>query len=307
MPILTAGFGSRPSPFHTLPNSASVEGTTSVEDAMKLADLNWEVAIEPAYQIRRDGSTHVIPDRFLTVRQDTEQVLGTVGKVYSPFQNAEAFAFADELLGYGVEFYAAGSWNESRQFFLAARLPEGLTVAGEDAHDMYLLFRSAHDGSSAISATVVPLRIACTNMLPVSAKAFNRWSVRHTHTASERISEAARALNIVDAYTREFNDITAQLHAAEMSVTEYSEFVKELAPQSGERDSRIQRGLVETWNESPTVERGTRWGALNAVSEYYQHLRGGRGDVESRFDSLVAGQTFNTVNRAAELLLRTNR
>lgn len=303
MATMTSGYSGRNLPFYGLPNSKVVSGAPTVADAIKLAGLDWRVVLEPAYQTRRDGSVIAVPDRFLTVREDTEFVLGSVGKQYTPFQAEEAFDFANALLGYGVEFDAAGSWDMDRRFFLTARLPEGINVLGQDPHDLYLLFRSTHDGSGAITAMVTPQRLACTNQLALATRnAVCRWSCRHTRTASERVDEAARTLGIVERYRTEFNTIAEQLASVDMELAQFTEFVKEVTTAE-----RLQRGMVETFQNSPTVDRETGWGAINAVSEFMQWERGGRGDVESRFDSLNGGQTFNTINRATELLLQRVR
>lgn len=299
MSVMSSGYSGRNVFFHGLPQSSIVSGAPSVDDAIRMAGLDWTVGIEPVYQTKRDGSVIQVDSKYFTVREDTETVLGVVGKQYAPFQNAEAFEFANELLGFGVEFDAAGSWDDSKKIFLTAKLPEGIDVAGEDKHDLYLLFRSTHDGSGAISAVVTPVRLSCTNMLSMALKgAVSKWSCRHTRTASDRVAEAGRTLRIVDQYKAQFSEVAEQLLAVEMNLAEFENFVKEVTAAE-----RLQKGMVNTWKESPTVTRGNGWGALNAVSEYYEHLRGGRGNAETRFDSLVDGQASTARNRAAQLLL----
>lgn len=300
MATMSTGYSGRNVFFHGLPEAKIVSGAPTVEEAIKLAGLDWQVGLAPVHQVKSDGAVEAVPGRFFTVREDTEQVLGVVGKQYAPFQNAEAFEFANELLGFGVEFDAAGSWDESKKFFLTAKLPEGINIQGEDPVDLYLLFRSTHDGSGAINAMITPVRLACTNMLSLATgKAVSKWSARHTRTVTDRVGEAARTLRIVDAYATEFNKVAEQLLAAEMNLAEFTEFVKEVTPAE-----RLQRGMVANWNESPTVDRTSRWGALNAVTEYYEHLRGGRGNTESRFESLLDGQAAVARTRATQLLIR---
>ena len=300
MATMTSGFSGRSLSFYGLPSSKVVSGAPSVEEAIKMAGLDWRVGLEPVYQTLRDGSVRIVKDKFLTVREDTEAVLGTVGKQYHPFQAEEAFAFADALLGYGVEFDAAGSYNDDRKFFLTAKLPEGINVQGQDPVDLYLLFRSTHDGSGAINAMITPVRLACTNMLNLATRtAVSKWSARHTRTASDRVSEAARTLQIVETYTAEFNKIAEQLLAVEMDLEAFTAFTQDVTTAE-----RLQKGMVETWTNSPSVDRSTRWGALNAVGEHMEWMRGGRGNVESRFESNLDGQTAAIRNRAAQLLLR---
>lgn len=40
-----------------------------------------------------------VPNYFATIRKDTEQVLGVVGKDYEVVQNVDAFTFFDSIVG----------------------------------------------------------------------------------------------------------------------------------------------------------------------------------------------------------------
>lgn len=300
MATMTSGFSGRSVPFYGLPHSAIVSGAPSVEEAVRLAGLDWRVGLAPVYHHKADGTSVQVDNKFFTVREDTEAVLGVVGKQYAPFQADEAFDFANALLGYGIEFDAAGSYDQDRKFFLTAKLPQGISIQGEDALDLYLLFRSTHDGTGAISAMITPIRLACTNMSRLATKsAVSKWSARHTRSASDRVSEAARTLRIVDAYTEEFNLVAEQLLETEMGLSAFTQFVTQVTPAE-----RLQRGMIETWSTSPSVDRRTGWGAYNAITEHMQWMRGGRGNAESRFESMLDGQTQQVAERAVRLLVR---
>lgn len=301
MSTMTSGYSGRNISFIGLPGSSVVSGAPNVEEAIKLAKLDWNVIKQPCYQTKNDGSTIAVPGMYFTVREDTEQVLGRVGKQYDPFQNAQAFDFANSLLGYGVEFDAAGAYNDDRNVFLTAKLPEGISVlGGEDLLDLYLLFRTTHDGSGAIQAMITPIRLSCTNMMNLANRQLvTKWSARHTKTASDRVDEASRTLRIVDTYRTAFNEVAEQLLAVEMNLEEFENFVKDVTTAE-----RLQKGMVQNWKDSPTVDRRTGWGAVNAVGEFAEHLRGGRGNPETRFESNIDGQTAALRNRAVNLLVR---
>lgn len=300
MSTMTSGYSGRSIGFYGLPSSSIVSGAPSVEEALELAGLNWTVGLQPAYQIRRDGTVVQVQDAYYTVREDTEQVLGRVGKQYTPFQNAEAFDFANGLLGYGVNFDAAGAYDDDKKVFLTARLPEGITITGEDVLDLYLLFKTTHDGSGAINAMITPVRLACTNMMNLATRSLvSKWSARHTRSAGDRVEEAARTLRIVDTYREAFKNVAEQLLAVEMNLAEFENFVKDVT--SAER---LQKGMVENWKNSPTVDRRTGYGAVNAIGEFAEHMRGGRGTPETRFESNIDGQTAALRNRAVQLLVR---
>lgn len=300
MPI-NSGYSAREIPFYGLPSSKIVSAAPTAHDAMVLAGLDWHVDLEPTYQDMGEGIYRPVPDRFLTVRQDTRQVLGNVGKIYTPFQNADAFSFADELLGFGVEFDAAAAYDNNRKVFLTAKLPNGLTVPDtDDKMDLFLLFKTSHDGSSAITAMITPIRLSCTNMMNLALRsAIGKWTARHTSSVSDRITEATRTLNLVDAYSLEFEATAALLKDIDVNLDGFKSLVEQVTD-----SPRLQEGMTTTWRTSPTVDRSSGWGALNAIGEYMEHNRGGKGNIDSRFDSNLDGQTANTRNRALQLLVR---
>lgn len=297
------GYSARQISFHGLPSSRIVKDAPNAEEAVRMADMDWNVSLQPVHQFYQEGTAsgfyRPVADRFFTQRDDTQEVLGVVGRNYRTFQNAEAFAFADALLGYGVEFDAAGHYSNSTKVFLTAKLPQGITVGDGDALDLYLLLKTSHDGSAAITAQITPIRLSCTNQMNIAAnKAVTRWSARHTSKASEKIDEAARTLQLVDIYKAEFEAVASQLLATEVDLAGFEALVQQVTA-----SPRLQKGMVETWNTSPTVDRRTGWAAVNAVGEFAEHLRGGKGSPDSRFDSNLDGQTANLRNRTVRLLL----
>lgn len=297
---LDSGFSARKIGFFGLPGSHVIEDAPTASAALIQAGLDWEVDLKPMGYQNDAGQWVDVPDRFLTVRSDTGHAFAPVGKQYKVLQNAEAFEFADGLLGFGAQFEAAGSWNGGANVFLTAKLPEGIKVAGEDDLNLYLLFRNTHDGSGAVSGMITPVRLACTNMLPLATRsAVSSWKCRHTATVTDRLQQAADTLRIVETYKEEYEAITKQLQETAMSVEEFDGFVKELTA-----SDRLQEGMRTNWVTSETHARSNRWDALNSVTEFVEHERGGRGNAESRFESNLWGQGAVLRNRAAQLLVR---
>lgn len=298
MALMDSGFSARKLFFHGLPESKQIEGAPTASEALVQAGLDWKVNTKPMQYLDDDGYSINVPGRFVTVRSDNGTPFAPVGKNYTVLQNSEAFNFADALLGYGVEYEAAGSWNKGANVFLTAKLPEGIKVQGEEDLDLYLLFRNTHDGSGSVSAMITPLRINCTNQLSIAIRqAVSSWKHRHTSGITKKIDEATSMLNLVDAYKVEFEAITTQLQSNAMSVDEFKGFTSELT-----QSERLQKGMQENWLTSDTHARTNRWDALNSVTEFVEHQRGGRGSPESRFESNLYGQGATLRNRAVRLL-----
>lgn len=292
------GFSSRGVAFFGLPSSRIIpREVRSSEEAIRLAGLDWTVEKVPAFDRKANGDFEAVPGMFHARRADTQQVFGPVGNVWAPLQNAEAFAATDAALEYGAEYVCGLSWNGGADVLLSAKLPEGFKVAGEDAHDLYWLFRNNHAGKGGVSVMITPIRLACTNMLPLALRSKKAIvTLRHTQSISARFEMIGDLLNLTSEYVSEFAETAETLAETAMTLEGFEHFVKDLTPAE-----RIQRGMVETFVTSPSVTP-TRWGALNAVSEYSEHLRGGRGNAETRFASNLDGQTANLRNRALRLL-----
>ena len=100
----------------------------SLDEALGASDLTWSVVKEPLQ--RRDG--RLVDGVHATVREDTDQVLGVVSDDYVVVQNRDCFAFLANLLGSELVFETAGSLWGGRQVFITAKLPDHITVGGDE-------------------------------------------------------------------------------------------------------------------------------------------------------------------------------
>jgi uncharacterized protein YbdZ (MbtH family) len=92
--VFTAGNA----PCHGLGRNVA-EAVTS-QQAIELAGRDWQVVQWPVSAFAPDGWGTVLARDFVAnVRDDTRNVLGIVSRKYRPFQNAEAFQFADAVVG----------------------------------------------------------------------------------------------------------------------------------------------------------------------------------------------------------------
>ena len=92
---------------------------TSAE-AVQFAGLDYTVEKRPLFTFdneNQNGKPDLIipeievPDHYATIRTDTEQVLGVVGKDYQVVQNIDAFSFSDSIVGHkdGILYETAGA------------------------------------------------------------------------------------------------------------------------------------------------------------------------------------------------------
>ena len=306
-------FGQRTVPWSRL--GTGVERAMTAEEAIIQAGLDWEVELSPLYHSlpvdRPEGERKFqqVKDRFAVRRKDTFDVLGTVGSHYVPFQNREAFEFCDYLVESGEAKYTfCGKAKGGKQIVLVMKFPRGLLVAGQDAHDLYALLRTAHDGTKAISIALTPLRHSCTNVMSLSLYApevKQRWAVPHVTNVAGKLAEARDTLKLTDRYAEEYKKAADQLAATAMTLDEFEAVLKKVLPDRPKRPETIKR-MQALMTSSPNIHdehRNTAWGALNAVTEFMDWKRDTRSP-EAKFLAAVDGVNSQVRNRAASLLLR---
>lgn len=298
--ILDSGFSARKIPFYGLPQSRVFEDDVTVSAALYEAGLDFLVGKRPVHQQLDSGQFSQVDGQFVTYRMDTQRAFGTVGNQWQPFQNEPALDLCDELLGFGARITAAGTWNGGEDVFVTAQLPEGIIVPGEENLDLYLLFRNNHAGKGAVSCYITPVRISCTNMMSSAiGKAVSSWKCRHTATVSDRVHEAAAAMNLVDKYKQAYESIAVQLQETEIAMDEVDLFLAELT-----EAKRVQENIKETYETSPTVTQGNRWGLFNAVTESLDWHSPRQTQPETRFASQIDGPISRCRQRAMNLLTR---
>lgn len=279
-----AFFSNRETPWHRL--GTVTDGAQTAEDAMRLAQLDWDVEKHPMQTVITDetGVTVVdVPGRYATVRQHPKtheyEVLGAVGEDYTVVQNMENCEFLDALVDEsGAHFETAGSLKGGKQTFVTMKLPNTMRVGGEDPVDLYLCASNSHDGSRAFRVDVTPIRVVCNNTLSLSmARAKRSISLRHTSGVTNKIQQARETLDLTFQYTDELQAELDSLYAKPLSEYELSEVIDNLwVPakdddgKESHRTSERRNGIVRLFTDAPTQEvgRGTAWGGLNAITEY---------------------------------------
>lgn len=139
----------RKEPWHGL--GTQVMEAPNSKEALKLAGLDWKVVQEPLIT----GAGDMVDGYKANVRNTDNRVLGVVGDRYRIVQNEEAFAFTDDLLGYGVRYETAGSLQGGKKVWMLAHMPQEYIIVGEHISP-YLLFSNSHDGSGAVKVAITP-------------------------------------------------------------------------------------------------------------------------------------------------------
>lgn len=294
-----------------------VDKAQTSADALRIAGMDWDVALTDLAAIMPDGSHQPIGTHRATMRTDTNAALGAVGLRYQPLQNREAFAWMDEVVGEQLAiWHTCGSLRGGRDVWMLAKLPGHLEVTSSDVLDKYVLITNNHAGTGAVRLFPTSVRVVCANTLrlAISEADSNRsdgglpLGLKLFHTAGslgKRVQKAKELLGVIGKSHDEFSNTARAMVAKPLDTHAVSEYFGSLVDRRSDR----HRGKVlqAMWDRFalPTNEGGhgaNVWTAYNAASEYADHeLRvTGRGLVraERKFRSVLFGSAHEFKSRA---------
>lgn len=263
-----------------------VIGATSVDAALKLGNLDYEVEKQPIYL--SDGT--LINDRMATVRDDG-YIYDIVSDQYKIIQNRDAFSFIDEMKD-DIKFEKVGE-TQSGMIYLIASL-ETLRILG-DNYQPYLIFRNSHNGRYQLQATICPLRIVCQNQFNIAFRESpNTITIRHSSLAEIRMKEATRVLKGTADYLNSLNSQAEKWANTRVDNIQIKQIINELFPlDTSMKDFQFQRIeeqrslFLNAYNSNDNSNfRNTMWGMINAYSDFITHknpLRNTETAEESKF------------------------
>lgn len=303
-------------------------GLSDAQSVLKAARLDWEVekrAMMYGHTVTdTDGETHSIlrevPNSFVTVRKDTGAALGTVGKIYTPVQNLDAYEMLTDLIGLGMVCESAGSMGGGSRVFVTAEIPEPLVIDPEGIADpirQFLAIMNSHDGKTPLMAIVTPWRVLCGNthrfaINGSSKKNGTKFTIRHTKNAKNKIEEARRVLGLTVQYYEEFAaEETALAQFEGFTHTDLDELIKEVweVKEDSKRAVTLATNRTDKIHELFNAEASrigrTAFAAENAVTAYVDHFaelrpRGDlRGNRLAALGQAILSETFDEPKRTA--------
>ncbi|HRO45883.1 DUF932 domain-containing protein [Agriterribacter sp.] len=299
---------------------------TSAE-ALKFAGLDYEVTKEDIYttSYNSDGQAMDFNKRvkthFATMRPDTGDVLGIVGKDYEIVQNRDAFSFFDAIVGGdGIQYETAGALGKGERIFITAKLPGYIKVGSDDLIEKYLFLTTSHDGFGSITAAFTPTRIVCNNTLNVALRnCSNRIKIRHTAGAKERLETAHKIMGISSKLTEQMEQIFNQWSKVRVTDPDLKKLIQLAMVPNREVLHDIQDGkdnelstcfknicdnafnyAQSAPSQQLATTRGTLFGVYNAVTGYFQNVRSYKSE-EMKLKSIMEGNAMIRNQKAFEL------
>lgn len=285
----------REKPWHGL--GTRVEEAPTSADALRLAGLDWTVKQRPVFL---EGASEPVPNYKANVRDRDGTVLGIVTDRYKVVQNAEAFAWTDDLIGGDVRYETAGSLKAGRKIWLLAKMPTA-KVAGDDV-EPYLCFSNTHDGSGAVKVCLTPVRVVCNNTLNLALHTAKRsWAMKHVGDMNGKLDEARRTLELAERYMLCLDAQALQLANVTVTDEKLEKILSELFPCDKEKDSQRKQNTVKAMKDEFMVcwfmpdlakFRGTGWGVVNAMADMVGHSQPRRNTQnyrENNWDRIMDG------------------
>lgn len=287
---------------------------TSAE-ALRFAGLDYEVVKEDLYTTSFNEAgqamdfTKRVKTHYATIRKDTGDILGVVGKDYEIVQNLEAFSFFDAIVGgERLQYETAGALGKGERIFITAKLPEYIKVGREDLIEQYLFLTTSHDGFGSITAAFTPVRVVCRNTLNAALKnQSNCIKIRHTVNAKERLEQAHKLMGITTTLSAELENIFNRWSKVRIADPEVKKLIQQAMCPNREVYNNLQEGkddelstafknICDTAfsyamsNETQQMDttRGTLYGAYNSVTGYFQNVRQYKNE-EAKLKSLLYG------------------
>ncbi len=289
-PALSPYADTAPSPWHN--QGIELNHPKTAREAIEMAGLNFTVMKKP-----RELKTGLQQAAFVTVRTDTDAVLGYVNERYEPVQNIDAFTFFDTLVAEGKAAYeTAGVFGKGERIWILARLPGYIRVHGNDIVNKYLLLTNSHDGNLPVRVILTPIRVVCNNTLTAALQGAGKVRIRHVPNTAWNLEQTAALVALSKLLYEQLDVLFNDMAARKITQKQLREYVRALVPDNQEAENTAKTGKVRNHvlelhdsGRGAQLSRGTVWGAFNSVAEYTDHKMLGE-DSSLRLSAICFGR-----------------
>lgn len=290
----------------------------SAAEVIENAGLGWTVEKAPlsATVLTDHGVTTVpVPGKIATTRVNPDgsaKVLGVVSPSYSVVQNAEIADLIDGVTyEAGATYDSAGEIKGGSRIYIAAKMPETVTVGDGDQVNTYLVATNGHDGNQALTIQIKHLRLLCTNGMTGWAN-LTGITLRHTSRMDLRVQQIRETLRLVYREAQEFQAHAAELANQPITDQKFWSIIREVFPIDADATDRQVASVTRTRETVWDIYRGgtqanilgTAWGAWQAFIEYADWARPVRtkGADLARAERFMVGQGDDIKARALHLI-----
>jgi phage/plasmid-like protein (TIGR03299 family) len=280
----------------------------------KEAGLDWEAQVSPVmFWPEGIAAPQVVENKNVIFRNDTKTPLGVVSDRYKIHQPADVLDFFNTLVqSAGFSLEVAGAIRGGKRIWALANVNKESVVLHDDAVKGYLLLSTSFDGSAATIGQFTSIRVVCNNTLSAADSEESSSRVMLTHGTDFDSSLMRERLGIIVGGFDGMMDKYRSFARQDVSSAYAKEFFNKLFPATFDpetqklKESRGFKRVTDLFDGAgmgsnfPGVY-GTRWGLLNAVTQYIDHERG--HNVDSRMNNAWFGNGNRLKTEAESLLL----
>lgn len=269
------------------------------------AGMAWMVgSSDLSYKAAGNDTPLFFPDRKVLYRSDTTAALGVVSTDYKIVHPGEVMEFFRDLIeGQGFKMETAGCLFGGRKFWALAKTGDAVRLMGQDEIKPYLLMASSCDGSMATEVHLTSVRVVCNNTLRMSIGAEGQKArIRVPHSANFEAEAVKQQLGLVAGAWENFigniqllakfkidRDVAIQVVADELKAEWNDKEGNAMGQDAMLEASSVLRRIVALYDGAALgadyrSSKGTAWGLVNAVTQYFDHEAGGRGDKSRAFE-----------------------
>ena len=284
-------------PWHK--KGVSIESAFTSAEAIEKAGLDWKVKKQEMYTTI-NGNSILVPRKYANVRDDDGAILGTVGEVYKPLQNHDAFEFFDAVVGQKLAIYhTAGCLGVGEKVWMLAKLPGYIQVKGNDITEKYLLLTNSHDGSTPVQVLFTPIRVVCQNTLNIALQGTNQIKMRHSSLMMSKWESVRDLIGIVNAQYISFEESAKAMADRMLKGAEVNAFLNKVFKINADEKmatrtinilGEVESLFVSGRGNTEAGIKGTAWAAFNAVTEYVDHYRTSKGENRDKSALFGSGQ-----------------
>lgn len=298
-------------PWHGLGQEINPDAT--IEEWQVQAGMDWTIEKAPVLYT----GNQPLPVRFegqnVLYRSDTNMPLSVVSNRYHPVQPRDVLEFFRELVDVaGFKIQVAGTLAGGKRMWAIAETGTMGEVVKEDAVGGFLLLSTSCDRTLATTARFTSIRVVCNNTLQMAMQD-KRHVVSLSHLTKFDPQDMQMRLAGAVSTFGSFMEMAKVLQAQKLSQAGAKKFLEQLLTpwnQVKREDHKLEDNrqfkkilaLFEGEAKGAELVGYTKWGMLNAVTEYYDHHAQSRSD-DARLDSAWFGRGDRIKNQAMELLL----
>lgn len=294
-------------PWHGL--GQEIDENSSIEEWQKAAGMDWTINSSPV-KFDAEGNDQIYSGQNVLYRSDTYLPLSVVSNRYKAVQPVEVLEFFRDLIDEnGFKINTAGTLRGGKRMWALAETGKFGEVCKGDGVGGFLLLSTSCDRTLATTARFTTVRVVCNNTLTMAVNDKSNC-VSFSHIQQFDHEKVKEKLGTAVASFGSFMDMAKVLQKQKLRQAQAQQFVADLiTPLNQVKDSPIEENraykkimaLFDSEAKGQELVGYSKWGMLNAVTEYVDHHNPSRNN-DARLDSAWFGTGDRLKNRAIALL-----